>query len=239
MEQKDLKPAPDTRIEDARDVGLGTVEEERVSDTYKRLLADPNLLVTIYITDDAGVDLHSVVVLESSNTSTDMGYWLKNFYTEEEARAYISKHNLDSRFDGDCTDTRSPCVDDTDEEIFEVTDERVAQTNFYRDNKDSNNRGIHSMEHKNTSTRAIFSFNDPDADAEVARLLSDPNLRITILHNVESGAELYSIAALEASDSDLLGLSWLESFDTEQEAREYISEHDLDSCFDGECVDTI
>jgi hypothetical protein len=73
----------------------------------KRLLSDPNLKVTIDFNNDAGCEQYSVVVIESSDTESDMGFWLISFPEEQGARNYIIKHSLATRFDGKRTDIRA------------------------------------------------------------------------------------------------------------------------------------
>jgi hypothetical protein len=65
-----------------------------LSNENSRIISDPNLEVSLIYTSDTGETQFVVAVEKSSNTEGDIGYWLGQFETESEARAYIEKRGF-------------------------------------------------------------------------------------------------------------------------------------------------
>jgi hypothetical protein len=76
---------------------------ELVHEIMKRI-NDPNLKITIRFNDDAGIEQYSIEIYESSNTEKDSGFWLNSFKTKKSAINYITRHNLESKYNGKCID---------------------------------------------------------------------------------------------------------------------------------------
>lgn len=74
-------------------------------------------------------------------------------------------------------------------------------------------------------TDGIFSYDDmsgPMSTEELTEIyLKDPKTRVRIYHNEETGEWLYSVAVENSQGF------WLDSFETEQEANEYIQANHL------------
>jgi hypothetical protein len=58
----------------------------------------------------------------------------------------------------------------------------------------------------------------------VKEYLENPNTRVYISHNIELGKWSYAVVIENSNDF------WLDSFETEAEAKRYIAEHHLKEC---------